>query len=36
MYHGKYYSVPRNSFRRITPGQGAFFGGLFILTSSRP
>lgn len=26
----KLYSVPRNSFRRVTPGQGMFFAGLFI------
>ena len=27
----KLYTVPRNSFRRVTPGQGAFFAGLFIM-----
>jgi hypothetical protein len=27
----KLYTVPRSSFRRVTPGQGAFFAGLFIM-----
>ena len=27
----KIYTIPRNSFRRVTPGQGMFFAGLFIM-----